>query len=256
MALNTRSKFYYGWKVTSSTKYIDFNDGTDTLQAVLTLGSYTAQELADEIASQMNDIAGIVFTVSFNRSTRIFTISAPTNFSLLFSTGAQAGSSIASTIGFSGDYSADDSYSGSASGSEYTPQFYLQSYKPTANNRSAVDGVVNKSSSGEVEVVKFGNQRFMSCEIPFITNIRQDSGSIIENDSDAVESYISFIEWATDKQKIEFMPDRDDASTFEAFILESTDQSQNGLDYELTELYDKNLANYFRSGSLKFRLLE
>lgn len=96
----------------------------------------------------------------------------------------------------------------------------------------------------------------MSCEILFITNLRQDTGSIIESDDTAVESYISFIEWATDKGKIEFMPDRSDVSVYQDFILESTESSGDGLDYELNELYDRGLANYYRSGALKFRLLE
>jgi hypothetical protein len=104
--------------------------------------------------------------------------------------------------------------------------------------------------------VKFGNERFMSCEILFITNNRQDAGSIIETDLDAVESYISFIEWATDKGKIEFMPDRSDVTTYQDFILESTEANSDGLDYELIELYDRNLPEYFRSGMLKFRLSE
>jgi hypothetical protein len=258
MALSTKSKFYYGWEVTSSNRYIDFYDGTDTLQAVLTLGTYTSQELADEVALQLNTLAGIAFTVSFNRSNRRFTIASGSNFNLLFATGNQAGNSAASLLGYaSSDLTAAMTYTSSSNtGFEYSPQFYLQSYKPTSNNRKAIDAVVNKSASGVIEVVKFGNERFMSCEILFITNNRQDAGSIIETDVDAVESYISFIEWATDKGKLEFMPDRSDVTTYQDFILESTDANSDGLDYELIELYDRSLPEYYRSGMLRFRLLE
>lgn len=258
MALSTKSKFYYGWEVTSSNRYIDFYDGTSTLQAVLTLGTYTTTELAAEVALQLNTLAAITFTVSLNRSNRRFTIASGSNFSLLFSTGSQAGQSAASLLGFAAsDFTSASTYTSSSNtGYEYTPQFYLQSYKPTDNNRKAIDAVVNKSASGVIEVIKFGNERFMSCEILFITNLRQDTGSIIESDDTAVESYISFIEWATDRGKIEFMPDRSDVSVYQDFILESTESSGDGLDYELNELYDRGLANYYRSGALKFRLLE
>lgn len=258
MALSTRSKFFYGWEVLPTNKYIDFNDGASTLQAELTIGTYTPEGLAEEIALKMNTVASVNFTVTFNRANRKFTISSASNFQILFGTGAQYAQSIASMIGFAAsDYTSASSYtSPNSSGYEYAPQFYLQSYKPTANNKSAIDAVVNKSASGVIEVIKFGSERFMSCEVIFITDIYQEIGSVISNDSDAVASYLSFIEWCTNKSKIQFMPDINNLSTYQDFILESTEASSDGLDYELIELYERGLANYFRSGVLKFRLLE
>lgn len=258
MALSTRSKFFYGWEVLPTNKYIDFNDGTSTLQAELTIGTYTPDGLAQEIALKMNSVASVNFTVTFNRSTKKFTISSASNFQLLFGSGLQYAQSIASMIGFAAsDYTSANTYTSPvSSGYEYAPQFYLQSYKPTSNNRSAIDAVVNKSASGVIEVIKFGSERFMSCEIIFITDIYQALGSVITNDQNAVSSYISFIEWCTNKSKVQFMPDINNLSTYQDFILESTDASSDGLDYELIELYDRGLANYFRSGNLKFRLLE
>lgn len=258
MALSTRSTFYFGWKITASNRYIDFNDGVDDLQAALTLGTYTAAGLATEIVSKMNDLTTLAFSVSFDRSTRIFTISADSNFSLLFNTGAQAGQSVASLIGFDADDSSGtDTYTSNfESGYSYTTQFQLQSYKSTDKNRKAIDGIVNKSASGIVEVVKFGDERFLECEAIYITNVVQGVGSIIVSSSSGVEDYLLFIEYATEKGKIEFMPDYADVETFQSFILESTEASQLGLDYELIELYDKGLPEYYRSGKLKFRLLE
>jgi len=258
MALSSRSKFYYGWKITSANRYLDFNDGTNTLTAILDVGYYSANELKTEITSKMNNLSAVDFTVSFNRATRAFTISAATNFSLLFSTGTYNGFSVASLIGFAAtNRTGNNTYTSTlTSGSVWSPQFILQSYKPTSNNRKAIEGVVNKSASGVVEVVKYGNERFMECESLFITNVKQNAGSIVESDSNGVEDYISFIEYATDKGTIEFMPDSTDVESFQVLTLESTEQSTDGLNYELIELYDRGLAEYYRSGKLKFRLME
>ena len=90
----------------------------------------------------------------------------------------------------------------------------------------------------------------------FITNILQETGSILRSNDNAVDEFIQFIEWCTDKGTVEFMADEDQAATFEILLLESTEKSADGLDYELIELYDKDLPEYFRSGNLKFKLIE
>lgn len=173
-------------------------------------------------------------------------------------TGTFASQSIKSLIGFDSlDLSGANSYeSDFASGSEYKTQFYLQSYKSTQHNRKAIDGVINKSASGLIEVIKFGNERFMDCEMLFITNIIQSPESIIRTNVTGVEDYISLIEWMTEKAPIEVMIDESKPDEYQTFILESTEQDSKGLDYELIELYDRSLPLYYRSGKLKFRLME
>jgi hypothetical protein len=52
------------------------------------------------------------------------------------------------------------------------------------------------------------------------------------------------------------MENENDVSTFQVFILESTEADSKGLDFDIVELYDRGLAEYFKSGVLKFRLLE
>ena len=96
----------------------------------------------------------------------------------------------------------------------------------------------------------------MQCEVMFITNILQETDSILRSNDQAVEDFIQFIEWCIDKGTVEFMPDENDVSTFEVLLLEATEKSADGLDYELIELYDRDLPEYFRSGNLKFKLIE
>lgn len=258
-ALFNHSKFYFGLKITTQNRYIDFQEGIDIRLATLTVGTYTGSSLAIEIKKQMDAVGDNTYSVTYDREDRTFTIATDVNYSLLTLTGLNSGLSAYSTLGFelSSDKTGQITYTSDYStGSEYSTQFFIQSYKPTSQNRKAIDGVINKSSSGVIEVVKFGNERFMSGEFLFITNISQGEGSIIRSSPTGVEDFISFIEWLTDKGVVEFMVDEEDAQSYETFILESTEQDTKGLDYELIELYDRNLPEYFRSGTLKFRLLE
>ena len=205
----------------------------------------------------MDALGSLDFTISFNRTTRKFTISSTSDFSLLFSTGPNAAQSTASLLGYTAtDKTAASSYlAENVSGFEYSTQFYIQSYKDTSTNRKAIDGTVNKSASGVIEVIKFGNERFMEGEFLFITNIIQESISIIRTNSTGREDFIQFIEWCTEKAPIEFIKNENDPSTFQTLVLESTPSDSKGLDYDLIEMYDRGLAQYYRSGVLKFRLI-
>lgn len=256
MALNKYSKFQYGWEITTANRYIDFDDGS-IKSFMITVGKYSPTELAQELASKFNANSSLDFTVTYDSETRTFSISASANFELLFLTGTNNAETACAVFGFDKvDLSGDDSYvSDFASGLEYTPQFIIQSYMPTSNNRKAIDGIVNKSASGVIEVIKYGNERFMSGEFLFITDIVQDSNSIIRTNRTGVADYISFIEWCTDKGTVKFFED-EGLDSSQDLILESTDKDQKGLDYELIELYDRGLAEYFRSGKLTFRLVD
>ena len=98
------------WVVTSTTKYIDFNDGT-THAAILTEGNYDADSLATEIGSKMTAVGGQTYTCSYSNTTNKFTISAPSNFTLKWSTGTNKANSVAGQIGY--DDSQDDTGSNS-----------------------------------------------------------------------------------------------------------------------------------------------
>ena len=256
-ALSNHSKFYYGWLIDNTNKYIDFNDVSGIKTAILKVGYYSSSDLMIEIKKKMDALSTLDFTISFNRTTRKFTISSTANFSLLFSTGPNAAQSTSSLLGYSAtDKTSASTYlAESVSGFEYSTQFYIQSYKDTSTNRKAIDGTVNKSANGTIEVIKFGNERFMEGEFLFITNIIQESQSIIRTNSEGREDFIQFIEWCTEKAPVEFIKIENDPSTFQVLVLESTPLDSKGLDYDLLEMYDRGLAQYYRSGTLKFRLI-
>lgn len=259
MQLSTHSKFYFGWQITTTNRFIDFNDGSVKL-ATLKLGYYTSSDLALEIKKQLDAVSLLDFTVTFDRVTRKFTISSSVNFSLLTFSGVNTAQSAYTLLGFStiADLSGFATYTASlASATEYKTQFYIQSFKDTSTNRKAIDGVVNKSASGVVEVVKFGNERFMEGEFLFITDIQQEQGSnYVRTNEKGLAGFTQFIEWCTEKGPVEFMKNESLVDVFQELILESTEADSKGLDYDIIEMYDRGLAYYYRSGKLKFRLME
>jgi hypothetical protein len=261
MAIQTdvRSIFYYGLKIDSLNRVIDFKEGIIVRKAIIPIGSYTGIKLANEIKKSMDAVGDNVYTVTFNRVNRKLTISSTVVFQLLTFSGINIGTSAFATMGFNtlADKTGSIAYdSDVAIGYAYTTQFPLQSHKPTKNNRKAIDGQINKSSSGVIEVVKFGNERFLSFENAYITNNTFPPGSIILNNPTGVEEFIQFMEWATEKYLLEIMIDSEKPNEFQTFILESTETDPKGLDFELVELYDRGYPDCFRSGVLKFRLME
>ena len=81
-ALENHSKFYYGWQITNSNKYIDFNDGSGVKTATLKVGYYSSSELMIEIKKKMDALSSLDFSITFNRTTRKFTNSSGSIFSL------------------------------------------------------------------------------------------------------------------------------------------------------------------------------
>jgi hypothetical protein len=113
---------------------------------------------------------------------------------------------------------------------------------------------VNESASGIIEVVRFGNVMFTQFNIMYITNLPMD-GKLIRNNPNGVSDLNLFMDYITNANPIEFMPDVSDRNTFQDLIIESTTLSKDGIEYKLKELYDKGLPNFFESGLLSFRVL-
>lgn len=258
MALSTFSCFYYGFEITSENNIINFNEGSGELSAELEVGSYTLTSILPIIETAMNAAGALTYTASVNRATRLITISAASNFSLLVSTGSQFANSPFGLLGFSGsDKTGSNTYTGgSAAGSIYEPQFRLQNYISPDKWTGAALATVNKSASGRVEVVKFGNESFMQCDIKYVTNSPQSDNFIIKSNASGVESLIDFMNYCITKGPLEFMPDISNRADYVTLLLESTPESKDGVAFKLNELYDKGLPGWFDTGTLKFRLIE
>lgn len=252
----THSKFFFGFDVDSTNNAIDFSEGGPEIQATLNTGSYTMTEFVTELQRALNDVGGLTYTVSVNRDTRIFTIAATGTFELLVSTGSRQGTNAYVTAGFTGaDRTGAATYDGnSAAENEYVTQFHLQAFVDQTDNRQAAFASVNKSASGQVEVVKFGEERFYEMDFQFITDVAQPAASPIRNRPTGVADFRTFIQFMVTKAPFEFMPDEDTTSTFFKVILESTPASKDGVGYKLNELFTRGLTNYYNSGLIRLRI--
>lgn len=258
MSLDTYSRFYYGYEIDESNQYLNFDEGGGELTALIEVGSYSLTDLLVAVESALNIAGAFTYTVTVNRTTRIVTLGSSSAVDWLFSTGAQSGISAHSLLGFpTSDILATTSAVGtSPCGSAYSPQYILQDHVATGNYRKAAFATVNKAASGKVQVQKFGTEKFMQASIRFSTNIPQPSGGPILTNPSGVEDLQAFMQHLITKAPVEFMPDASVPGTFETFILESSDEGQDGIGYKLKELYDKGIPGYFDTGILKFRLIE
>ncbi|MEJ5328460.1 MAG: hypothetical protein WHU54_09485, partial [Candidatus Bathyarchaeia archaeon] len=228
MMLKTYSAFYYGIEVTEFNRFLDFQDADGNWTAKLDLGGYTLTQVAKEVRRAMNASGTSKrYLVSVDRVTRKIKIKSQdlSNFSLRFGTGPNASLSCASLLGFpaSNTASLNEHESTDSIGKVYKPQFFLQNYLPPEMNKTPIGASVNTSASGRfVEVIGYNENRVFRFDIRFITNEPQASGSLIKNNQNAIEDTLDFLDYVTNGNAIEFMPNESDPYSFYQGILIST----------------------------------
>lgn len=257
MSLTTFSQFFYGHTVDSTNNAIDFDEGGSELQATIATGDYTITEYLVAVKTALDAAGALTYTVALNRSTRKITISSTSTFALRTNTGTRSSVSAWSMLGYTtgSNKSGASTYTAeNESASQYRPQSILEDHIPSENWLEKNDGVVNESASGIVQVVYFGDVRFIQLNIKYATNLTVRSiQSTIENQSSGLDNLRAFMNYITTKAKFEFMPDRDTPSTYYKVILDKTEESKNGISYKLKEL--KNGAGYFETGKLILRVV-
>jgi len=257
MSLKTFSQFYYGQVISEENSSLDFSEGGPVIEATLNIGDFTLNSILQEVENQLNLNGDNVYTVTVDRDSRLITISANANFELLI-TGPRQGSSVFELLGFTGsNRTGASSYTGNAPcGSVYRPQFILQDHIDPKDWAGFVDPAVNISSAGIVQVVRFGNENFLQCNIKYATNEPHPCVGPIENNPSGYDDLREFMLYLIQKNKVEFMPNRSEASNYDTFILESTEQSNTGTAFKLKELYTEGLPFHYETGVLKFRRID
>jgi len=256
--ITTMSAFFYGHKINQNNYFFDFQESGDVLVGQIAVGDYTPETMCSALELALNSAGEQTYTASFDRTTRKITLSADSNFSILISSGVNKALSAYSLLGFTGsaDLTGAASYVGaSVSASLFLPQIPLQRYTPFTSWLSPTGAKLNVSASGsKIEVISYGEQRFMEFELPYITNL--NTGTVIEHNSNGVSNYIDFIEYAITKSILQFVPDRSTPATYFDCILESTPESRDGTTHKLKEMLSRSLAGYYDSGRLVFRKIE
>lgn len=256
--INTYSRFYYGLDIYENNSKIDFDEGSGELTATLDQGSYTPTEMATHIAEKLNDVGSFTYTCTFNRSTRILTITSSSSVEILFNSGTNAAQGAYTTLGYStaADVTNTTFTAAGVCCSQFLPQFKLQSYVPPENMIEQLHSTVNETITGRQELVTYGDMEMCRFNLMFITNIAQPSDGPIINNATGVSDALNFLKWINKKNKIEFMPDTNTVATFMNLVLDSSVASKNGTTVKLKELYDRGLNDYFESETLTFRKVD
>lgn len=101
-------------KVTTSNRYIDFNEGAGEVTATLGVGSYSPAELAAEVVAEMDGAGTDTYTATIEAGTGLWTIASASGgtFRLLWSTGTNAANTAGTLLGAdtSSDTGSDSSH--------------------------------------------------------------------------------------------------------------------------------------------------
>lgn len=252
MSLKTFSAFFYGHNVNKENLWLDFSEVGPEIAAQIQIGSYTLTQFVSKVSDAMNEVGDNTYSLSLDRNTRKITISADNNFDLLVTTGSHSAIGIWPILGFTSNKTGSNTYEADvASGFAYEPQFKLQRFVGFDDFVETVDSSVNTSASGIVEVVSFGQNNFMECNIMYATDITGQGA--IKNNPTGVADLRAFMNYLIRKRPIEFIPDIDDPAVFVSCILDKTRASSTGVSFQLYEMYARGLANYFETQTLTFR---
>ncbi len=258
MALTTYSSFLYGYTIGPENYLIAFDEGSGEVIAEVDQGSYSFVQLARAVARALNNAGDNTYSVSVDRENRYFTVTCTTPFDWLGASTNALGNSALPTLGIPlTDSLATTSVSStSTTGILWEPQFILQEYSDHNKNQTSAFANVNKSASGNVQIQNFGLEKFAKFNAKFITNIEQPSGGPFLDDQNGVENCEAFLQFIINKSPFEFHPDKNTVDEYNVFIVESTTAKTDGTGYELRELYDRGLSNYYETGTIKLRLIE
>lgn len=260
MALNKYSAFYYGHTILKNNRYLNFGEAyLDPVQRVglVDIGAYTLTKFGDLIAKAMNATGSQEYTVTLDRTTRKFTISAPSNFELLLDTGSNKATSVFSLLGFTGsvDLVGSNSYEAdSPSGENYITQTPLKNFSDFKYNKEKSEAVVKTTPAGITEVISYSTLERMKCDFPLITNYIPQRH--IRETITGVDEAESFLDYCITKAPLEFVYDYQDPNNFTPCILDRTSQNSKGVGYELKERVRDSLPGYYEIKGLTFLKIE
>lgn len=249
----TRSAFYFNTVVTSSNYAIDFSEGGAEIKASLEVGDYSLTEYAAEIQRALRAAGTQLYTVTLNRTTRVLTIAAPSNFELKCNTGSRAGVAAWTIMGFStaADRTGANSYAGnSGAGSEYLTQYPVDKYLDPAHSIVFENATYNVTPIGIGQQVSFGDGYRIEMDIRLITNQNLVNQDDFYYNASGIANFLTFIRYVLAKNRAEFMPDIANRSSFYKVVLEKTADDGSGRAFKLKNMKTPEI---YHSGDLLFR---
>jgi hypothetical protein len=251
--ITTLSQIFYGTTVSSSNRAIDFNEGGSELKATLKVGAYSATDYAAEVQRAMREAGSQAYAVAFNRATQKITISAPSNFTLLRSTGSRIGTSAWVMMGFGtgANLTGTNSYlAPSILGSVYKTQYPVDDYIDPEHVVIKENSTTNSTPTGVVQQASFGDGIRITANIRVITNQLGLKNTPFYENANGISDFMTFIRFALTKGYLEFMPNIANPSYFIKCYLEGTKQDKDGRKFVLENM---KVPEFYQSGTLTFR---
>lgn len=245
-----RSAFIYGYTVEDSQKSFYFNEGVGVQSFDVDAKGWALDDLRLEIQNRLNDNGDLSYSVTVDRATRKFTITADSAFDLLPSESTTG--SLFEVIGYSSDkiglmtYESDDE-----TGRVYLPQFPLEKYTPFENDIRTIGGNKAEAPSGATRGVNFGLLKHMSCDFMFIGDIVHRKESPVESNPTGLQDAKDFMNYCITFGGMEFFEDRYSLTQFQKCIQISNGKDKNGQGYRLDRV--SKLYTIFQIKNLTFR---
>lgn len=255
--INTYSKFLYGFTIDDSNQHLDFSHvlGVE-LTATLEVGEYSPDEFVAALKVAFDSASEYNFDVELNRATGKIEILCNAGVTYRVTTGSHLGSSAYPLIGFTSNIttSGTKAIGQAKAGKEYVPQFWLQSFVDPDHSEALTQPTVHKTATGRTKLVSFGAEKMLECDITWATNL--PTSTPFKNNPQGVSDLTSFMRYLITKAPVDFVPDENAPEIYRTLSLESTPTHSSGTGFKLIETYDNQLPNYYRTGILKFRVME
>jgi hypothetical protein len=250
MALKSKSLFLYGFEITATSGFIDFQiaPGGPILTAIIPIGYYSLTSFMAAIVTALTAIdSTATYTVTVDRTiggglqNRLTISSTGSYFSLLFGSGPHHTSNPSALLGFNNaDYTGALTYTGNSTAGTILVPLY-QGYNWVAPGRNKkVFGAVNVSTDGTKEAIVYQLQRFFEVEF------KNEYETVIDT------YWIPLMEWMIQQRALEFTPEISSPNTFYECTLETTEEGGDGLAFTMKEQLP-DMPGIFRTGKLKFR---
>lgn len=251
LSANTLSLMNYGLQITILNQNIDFiaQMGGPTLTAVIPLGFYSGNGLAQVIVNAMQSIDpvnGYTANISYNYvggTQNRFTIGTDGTFlTLLFGTGPNVVTSIGPALGYNfADYMGSTNYTSSGStGTNLIPEYVAYNYLDD-QNIGKVFGAVNVSASGLKEAVVFNIQQFIMLEF-------------MHEHKSRLPQWQAFFFWAIQQRPFDFIPEISNPTHNYQVTLDKSEYDGQGLGFQMKEELP-NFPNLYGTGAMTYRII-
>jgi len=256
MSLDIQIAIRYGFEFTSESREITLRDENGTHVLQFPLGPICISEIADLMnkIALANNISYYSFSVDSEK--RVLTILRPSGdaFEILAGSGAEPapayemfGFTLGQNLSGQSEYRSNQRF-----GSIFYPQLPVTNFQN--QNRRLRQATKSESSDGKcTEIVHCGKESTISFEVKAQTNIEQTCRAF--RPTRGLDDIRDLLDWAICGREMELIPNCDKPDEYFKVILESTQSSRNGTEYNLIEMIRTLGCGYFRTGTLTFRIL-